>query len=86
MDKESEKYLSQYMKLTDKIRQKIESHASRYNVKPEICAWYLDWEDFCSDWCDNCGYTRAEARKIYHGGIGEFMKLPEGNEIVRFVI
>ncbi len=86
MDKENEKYLSQYIKLTDKIKQKIESHASRYNIKPEICAWYLDWKDFCSDWCDNCGYTRTEARKIYHGGIGEFMKLPEGKGIIRFVI
>ena len=36
--------------------------------------------------CDDCGYTRTEARKLYHGGIGEFMKLPDGNGIVRFVI
>ena len=56
------------------------------NIKAEICAWYSDWEDFCSDWCDDCGYTMTEARKLYHGGIGEFMKLPDGNGIVRFVI
>ena len=47
---------------------------------------YSDWEDFCSDWCDGCGYTRTEARKLYHGGIGEFVNLPNGNGIVRFVI
>ena len=41
---------------------------------------------FCSDWCNEYGYTRTEARKIYHGGIGEFMKLPEGNGIIRFAI
>ena len=76
MDKKSEEYLRQYIKLTDTIKQK----------KAEICAWYSDWEDFCSDWCDICGYSRTEARKLYHGGIGEFMKLPEGNGIVRFAI
>lgn len=84
MDKKSEEYLRQYIKLTDTIKQKIEAHAARYHIKAEICAWYSDWEDFCSDWCDICGYSRTEARKLYHGGIGEFMKLPEGNGIVRF--
>ena len=33
MDKKSEEYLNQYIKLTDKIKQKIESHANRYNIK-----------------------------------------------------
>lgn len=84
MDKKSEEYLRQYIKLTDNLKQKIEAHAARYHIKAEICAWYSDWEDFCSDWCDICGYSRTEARKLYHGGIGEFMKLPEGNGIVRF--
>ena len=86
MDKHSIDYLNGYIKLTEAIKQKIEKHAQRYNIKAEICAWYSDWEDFCSDWCDDCGYTRTEARKLYHGGIGEFMKLPDGNGIVRFVI
>lgn len=86
MDKKSEEYLRQYIKLTDTIKQKIEAHAARYHIKAEICAWYSDWEDFCSDWCDICGYSRTEARRLYHGGIGEFMRLPEGNGIVRFAI
>ena len=86
MDKYSIDYLNRYIKLTEAIKQKIEKHARRYNIKAEICAWYSDWEDFCSDWCDDHGYTRTEARKLYHGGIGEFMKLPDGNGIVRFVI
>ena len=42
MDKKNEEYLSQYIKLTDKIKQKIESHANRYTIKAEICAWYSD--------------------------------------------
>lgn len=86
MDKQSIDYLSRYIKITDKIKQKIEKHAQRYNIRAEICAWYLDWEDFCSDWCDDCGYTRTEARKLLHGGIGEFMYLPDGYGIVRFVL
>lgn len=73
MDKKSEEYLRQYIKLTDTIKQKIEAHAARYHIKAEICAWYSDWEDFCSDWCDICGYSRTEARKLYHGGIGDFL-------------
>ena len=63
MDKHSIDYLNGYIKLTEAIKQKIEKHAQRYNIKAEICAWYSDWEDFCSDWCDDCGYTRTEARK-----------------------
>lgn len=46
MDKKSEEYLRQYIKLTDTIKQKIEAHAARYHIKAEICAWYSDWEDF----------------------------------------
>lgn len=86
MDKESIDYLNRYIRLTEEIKHKIDKHAKRYGIRPEICAWYKDWKDFCSDWCEHCGYTRTEARKLYHGGIGEFMKLPNGLGIVRFVV
>ena len=86
MDPKSVKYLSGFITVTDGLKEKIEKHARRYNINPEICAWYSDWEDFCSDWCDNLGYTRTEARKILHGGIGEFMKFPKNLGIVRFVL
>lgn len=36
MDKKSEEYLRQYIKLTDTIKQKIEAHAARYHIKAEI--------------------------------------------------
>ena len=85
MDKDSIKYLSEYINLTEKIKQKIEKHAKCYGIKAEICAWYEDWEDFCSDWCNgNIGYTRTMARKLLHGGIGEFMFLPDGLGIIRY--
>ena len=86
MDQKSINYLSGYITVTDDIKKKIEKHAARYNIALAICAWYSDWEDFCSDWCDGLGYTRTEARKILYGGRGEFMKLPKNLGIVRFAL
>lgn len=86
MDNESFAYLSKYIDVTDEVRRKINKHAKKYGIKPDICAWYADWEDFCSDWCDNLGYTRTQARKLLHGGIGEFIILPCDKGIVRFVL
>lgn len=87
MDKDSIKYLSNYISLTTDVKNKIEKHAKRYGIRAEICAWYQDWQDFCSDWCGkNIGYTKTEARKLLHGGYGEFMSLPNGLGIVRFVL
>lgn len=87
MDRDSIAYLSAYIKVTEEIKQKIEKHAKRYGIKAEVCAWYEDWKDFCSDWCsENIGYTKTEAHKLLHGGIGEFMYLPNELGIVRFAI
>lgn len=86
MDEKSRSYLKNYIKLTQETENKIIKHAKRYGIKAEICAWYSDWEDFCSDWCDNIGYTRTQARTLFHGGKGEFMTLPNNLGIVRFVI
>lgn len=86
MDKESIDYLNEYINVTEEIKQKIEKHAKRYGIRSEICAWYSDWKDFCSDWCDYIGYTKTQARELLHGGIGEFMFLPNRMGIVRFVI
>ena len=74
---ESIEYLSQYISVTPVIQEKIVKHAKRYNIAPEICAWY-------SDWCEGCGYTRTEARRLLHGGKGEFMNLPGNLGMVRF--
>ena len=86
MDKESIDYLSRHINVTEKIKYKIEKHAKRYGIKAEICAWYEDWKDFCSDWCIDLGYTKTEARKLLHGGIGEFMFLPDDSGSVRFAL
>lgn len=76
-------YLGHYIKVTEHVTKKIMYHVARYGSE-EICAYYDGWEDFCSDWCDGCGYTRTQARKLLHGGIGEFMILPDNLGIIRF--
>lgn len=85
LSENSKKYLSQYIELTDKIVLAIGKHAMRYALSGGVCAYYKDMEDFFSDWC-SIGYTRTEARKLMHGGHGEFMKLPDGFGYIRFVI
>ena len=60
-------------RLTDSQKRNLILHCNRYSIKPEISAWYDNWKDFCSDWCDNLGYTRTEASKILSGGFGEFV-------------
>lgn len=50
-------------RITEDQKVKLIKHCNRHNIKPIICAWYEDWEDFCSDWCDSIGYTRTQARE-----------------------
>ena len=71
-------------RLTADQTKKLLTHVNRYDVKPNICAWYEDWEDFCDDWCD-IGYSRTEARELLNGkrdNRGEFKTFPNGS-IVR---
>lgn len=87
MDEESIRYLEQYIRVTPEIKHAIGTYASRFGIKPCICAWYRDMEDFYSEWCNEpCNYTRKEAWELMHNGIGEFMTLPHRQGIVRFVI
>lgn len=83
--KKSIEYLEGYAEVTEEVKSKLKAHIKRYNLTDEICAWYADWEDFCSDWCDDNGYTRTQARSLLHGGKGEF-KIIEGFGIVRFAM
>ena len=69
-------------RLLDEQKISLVKHCNRYRIKPVICAWYDNWEDFCSDWCDDLGYTRTVARQKLHGGKGEF-KIFNNGEIVR---
>jgi hypothetical protein len=70
-------------RLTEEQKDKLIKHCNDYNIKPEICAWYDDLEDFFSDWC-NIGYKRTEARELLNSNKDEFCKFKNG-EIVRLV-
>lgn len=70
--------------LTDEEITKINRHLKRYNLN-SVCAYYYDWDDFCSDWCDEIGYTKTQARALLHGGKGEF-KVVKDLGILRFEI
>lgn len=81
-------YVERYRKkpLSEKEKLRIGIHKKRYVLKDaEICAWYENWDDFCSDWC-GIGYTRKQAKELLHGGKGEFMVLPDSEEIIRFAL
>lgn len=72
-------------RLTEEQKKVLIRHCNRYEINPEICAWYDNWEDFCSDWCsDDVGLTRTEARERLNEGTGEFCRFGNG-EIVRLV-
>lgn len=71
-------------RLTEEQAKLLVRHCNRYGMNPIICAWYDDMEDFFSDWCDQVGYTRSEARARFKEGkaVGEFKQFSDG-QIVR---
>ena len=73
INKESKDYIESNIgrNLEEHEIKKIESHMKRFNLQ-EVCAWFSDWKDFCTDWCDDLEYTKTEARNRLHGGAGEF--------------
>lgn len=73
------------LKVNEELKKKIEKHMKRFNLYNGICAYYYDWNDFCTDWCDDIGYTRTEAKKLLHGGIGEFQIIKDLG-IIRYTI
>lgn len=85
MSKEAINYLSQYIDLTDDVQKAIEEHAKEYGIEPEVCAWYEDHADFVTDWAD-AGYTVEKANNLLKDNPQEFMELPDGLGIVRFVV
>lgn len=79
-------YLRSYgIDVDDKLITKLKRHQKRYGFKDlDICAYYDNIQDFYDDWT-SIGYTKTEARKLLHGGQGEFMILNTGG-IIRFVL
>lgn len=75
-------------RLTEEQKSIVLEHCNQHKIAPVICAWYDDWEDFCSDWVDNLGYSEEDAKDLLDGqdhNKGEFL-IFENETIVRFVL
>ena len=76
-------------KLTNKQKERVINHCNRYDIFPNICAWYDDLDDFYTDWIyDNKIFkTEDKANERYEYGveIGEFLNFKDG-QIIRFSI
>lgn len=72
-------------RLSEEQNKPLVRHCNKYGIKPEICAWYDNMEDFYSDWVDGVGYSKEEAKSllVVNDG-GEFKKFKNGS-IVRLV-
>lgn len=84
--REDIRYPGMYPDLDDDKIEIILKHCDYHKIEPDICAYYEDWEDFCSDWCDYIGLTEEEAREKLNGGDfeGEFIDFGDWG-IIRFV-
>ena len=76
-------YPEHYPKISENQVDKILKHCKKYNIKPQVCAYYENWKDFCSDWCDFIGLTKTEAKERLYGEEGEFL-IFKGWGIIRF--
>jgi len=70
-------------RLTENQKRLLLKHCNKYGIKPEICAWYDNMEDFYSDWTGEAGYSKDEAKSLLDvNDGGEFKKFKDGS-IVR---
>lgn len=76
-------------KITQEQAQILIKHCNKFQITPDICAWYDNMEDFYSDWCNinDLNFTKQQAKERYQEGkeTGEFCKFKNG-EIVRLVM
>lgn len=72
-------------RLDEEQKSKLIKHCNKYEIAPNICAWYDNLEDFYSDWC-KIGYTKKQAKELLNNNIeNEFIKFSNG-EIIRLVV
>lgn len=83
--KYSNEHIDDYQnKLSNEDEKKLLEHSNKYDIKPVICAWYDDLEDFYSDWVDEVGYTKKQANNLLKDNKDEFLKFKDGR-ILRLV-
>ncbi len=68
-------------RLTEKQKKLLIRHCNRYQIAPEICAWYDDMDDFYSDWVEQIGYTKTGARKLMQDNKDEFKRFSDSSII-----
>lgn len=73
-------------RLNSKQSEDLLIHCDKYDIAPDICAWYDDMDDFYTDWIydNNICADEEEADKRFKTGCeeGEFLLLDDG-QIVR---
>lgn len=72
-------------KITKEQAEKLIEHCNRYEIYPNICAWYDDYEDLVWDWYEHCSMDKLEVDEMYKYNQGEFVEFDNG-EIVRLVV
>ena len=73
-------------RLTDTQKEQVLSHCNEKNIKPNICAWYDDMDDFYSDWCEELNYSLEDADSLLSDESGEFLEFENSASIIRFSI
>ena len=74
-------------KLTEEQEKVLIEHCNTNNIKPNICAWYVDKDDFMDDWVKTIGYPIEDAEMLLLNNLdndGEFLTFSDG-QIIRLV-
>ena len=71
-------------RLTESNKKLLIRHCNKHNITPVICAWYDNMQDFYSDWVDDLGYSKSQARELLSNNRDEF-KIFSNKEIVRLI-
>lgn len=73
-------------RLTEEQKEIVVAHCNTMNIKPNICAWYDDLDDFNSCWVDEIGYSEEDAERLLNDqDTGEFIEF-DNETIIRFAL
>lgn len=73
-------------KLTDEQKTVLIKHCNKYQIEPNICAWYDDDDDdFHDDWMENANYSLDEADDLFNDNPDEFLQFDD-MQIIRLAL